>query len=434
MLELVPEELLTEARVPPTHEKKKVDWQDLPNELTLAIWEYSLAPPTAPRLIHLTPKKSSRLLEIKPLVRSRVTTEDETTMPGVRWKKQVYRPPGWQTHREGYAASDCRFETWTQAQALVPPPAQIAICRQSRQVLSKVYGQKLADPSTGEPTVWFLPQDTLYLSWPVLDKLIRNRATAKDLGIEVERVERLALDKCPSSTMRGGPCRGYLSRFNRRTMSRLDDIRWMFRVIRWFPNLKLVTFVAKYYEPQDCSNLVMMDLMDIPRLLRIYKNGYRLPFESRMDKVEDESLPWAADELEGLRDLFSRQRDWEITAGVRPQSKNWVIPKIELGLITTLQRKTEFEAARDAFYMQKRRYSMIVVLASPHFPLRIGFFVKQNSLIRHALRDFLLYVKDDLQTANIAYLRCNNKPQPLNRRILDIPFLKNGGTLMAIVA
>ncbi|KAI9046839.1 hypothetical protein LZ554_008919 [Drepanopeziza brunnea f. sp. 'monogermtubi'] len=436
MRELVPAKLQTEARVPPTHEKKKVDWQDLPNEISLAIWEYSLAPPPAPRLIHFTPKKSSRLLEIKPLVRSRVVTEDETTAPGsMRWHEQLFRPPGWLTHREGYAAWDCRFETWTQAQALVPPPAQIAICRQSRQVLSKIYGQELADPSTGDPTVWLLPQDTLYLSFPVLSKLIRNRATANDLGIEVDRVERLALDKCPSPTMREGPCRGYTNRFNGLTTPRVDDIRWMFRVMRWFPNLKLVTFVAKYYEPQDCSNLVMMGLMDMPQLLRIYKNGYRLPFESRMDKVGDEFPPKAADELENLRNLFSRHREWEITEGVRPQSKDWVIPKIELGLITTLQRKTEFEAARDAFYMQKRRYSMIVVMESPQFPLRVGFYVRQNSLIKDALRVFLLHVKDVLgRRVRLAYLRFNGKPLPINIRILDVPSLKNGGTLIAIVA
>jgi hypothetical protein len=156
------------------------------------------------------------------------------------------------------------------------PIKLLATCRESYEVASKAYPRMMEKPlerlANAEPfftlrqtpdILFSFKEDTLYLNNRSLHKLWRvqfisqfKAAEGFDLlGVDLNRVDKLALGL------------GAVFEFG-------AAIWWISEVLSWFNNLKQVTFAEEYHDRDGGSNLVSMDLDEIPVLSLLYEEGY----------------------------------------------------------------------------------------------------------------------------------------------------------------
>ncbi|KAH7311887.1 hypothetical protein BKA65DRAFT_574563 [Rhexocercosporidium sp. MPI-PUGE-AT-0058] len=362
-------------------------WAKLPYELAVYIWELAAQGP--PRLVHLT-FPGQRVEADAPVYTER---HHELMEINVRWPTQQ-------------EISFKKIEL-AQTSSLVPPSPIIGVCRQSRCVASRVLGQSIAAPWTQIPTIWFSPEDdTLFLSESTLRKLFCERQYAvEDLGLDLSRVQKLALSKGSEldDEIRTGPpyWRGHLTLIT--------------GLLQKFPNLKLVTFVAQIFNPTDIKNLVMMDLHDVDRLTDVYKRGYYRPGNCHTDEIAD-GAELARKELVMIRSTLEQRRTQNGYNG-------WELPQIEIGAITTLQKRVAFYEARDAFFRERETFHMMLKVILWDQPQRsVEFCAAHGSNVEDMIIWFR-YLQGYSPSRKIAVMFKGKRLVP-EEKVLNIPFLK----------
>ncbi|KAG4433679.1 hypothetical protein IFR05_010847 [Cadophora sp. M221] len=315
-------------------------WAKLPRHIAIMIWE--LAAPSPPRLINLTLPGGC----IDPDGNSRDMFDQEFT-PFEWW----HRIP------------------WAQASSLVPPSPIIGVCRQSRAVAVLLSGQRVAKPSTKAPTIWFSPEDdTLFLNENTLSRCYyEGQDVLQDSGLDLNRVQKLALT-------RGGE----LSRYHPYWRS---DLAFITTLILMFPSLKVVTFVSQYFNQADVKNLIMMGPYDVDRLPGLYKEKLYKPDDFRLEEIDD-----------GAKQ--SRKEQLKIRAALEERRTcigcmDWEIPQIEMGTITTPEKRDAFYEAREAFLWEKDTFYarfMMVVWCQPE--RKVVFFAAHGSKVSDMIISF----------------------------------------------
>lgn len=152
------------------------------------------------------------------------------------------------------------------ASSLHPEKSSILtrISSESRQLALKQYEQELDAKSLPSFINWFsYTHDSLYLNWDTIGRLLDRRTTAKDMGADFKLVQKLVLSKVSSNRSHSHNQRHY----------RGDRCQWIQDVLRWFPKLKVITFVKEKWGADEIEMLVDMELVNIDSLLPASHEG-----------------------------------------------------------------------------------------------------------------------------------------------------------------
>ncbi|KAL2062465.1 hypothetical protein VTL71DRAFT_6731 [Oculimacula yallundae] len=266
-----------------------VTWAQLPNEITIMIWELAFSTREG-RLIHLTlPNRSAE-------------AEDHMEVPHSQ-------------RRKGLRLS-----------SLVSPSPVPAVCRQSRFAALKASRLETGEASLMRPRNWYSPEiDTVFLD----DALMRGLLLGNDLGIfsrcdmALSRIQKLAIVKPFDS---------------------LDHIHLTYLLYFFFRDLKLVQLVQQSYTPDDVSNLVMMEHHDIDELTHFYSHLPGTPEDKTLVENLDRLVQFEAQQHRAdIRLPVQRDGNGDVYEGPNPI-------RFLLATVTTPERRDEFYKARTQFY------------------------------------------------------------------------------------
>ncbi|KAH9218262.1 hypothetical protein DL95DRAFT_458517 [Leptodontidium sp. 2 PMI_412] len=368
-------------------------WAKLPRHIALKIWE--LASQSSPRLINLT-------------------------LPG----KYVDADGN---SRDVFVHEPTPFEqtmariSWAQAWSLVSPSPIIGICRQSREVASTVSGQRIAKPSTKAPTIWFSPEDdTLFLNENTLCRCFYEGPYAlQGLGLDLSRVQKLALAR--GSELNEGEDHSF---YNSHPYWR-SGLAFITQLIRMFPSLNLVTFVAQFFTPADVKNLIMMDPYDVDRLPGLYKQGLNKSDGFRLDDIDD----GAEQVRRQLLKIRAALEEWKTQNGY----VDWEIPQIEMGTITTPEKRDAFYKAREKSRWERDTFYARFMLVEWCQPERkVEFFSACGSKVQDMIISYR-YAQLCLPNMNIAVM-FNGVRLWHKEQVLGLQNLKEGDSFDIVIS